>query len=208
MKRGYTPRDLDSIEFEVFDFTDDWFEAFDKPEISGVWFIWGNSGNGKTSFYLKLTKYLTTFNRKVVINSLEEGRSKTMQGAFRKAGMNEVSGKVLLVQESMEDLEERLDKERSAKIVVIDSWQYTNWTYKKYEAFKKRYPNKLIIIVSQADGKAPSGRPAKAIKYDADLKIWVEGHRAISMGRYIGKKGYYTNWIEGAAKYWGQEAID
>lgn len=206
MSRGWTPRELEAIKFEEFDFTDEWFEAFDKPEKTGVWFIWGNSGNGKTSFYLKLVKYLTTFKIKAVIDSLEEGRKKTMQDAFRRAGMTEVTGKVLLVQESMEELEKRLDRERSPKVVVIDSCQYTEWTLIKYKRFKKKYPNKLIIIVSQCDGKLPMGRTAKSIMYDADLKIWVEGHRAISKGRYIGTKGYYTNYVKGATLYWGHEA--
>jgi len=208
MKRGITPAELDAIKFEVFDFDAEWFEAFDQPEITGVWFIWGHSSNGKTSFTLKLIKYLTTFGKKVVYNSLEEGRRKTMQNAFRRAGMREVTGKVLLVQESMEESALRLKKRGSADVLVIDSFQYAGLSFKQYLAFKKLYPKKLIIIISQAEGKTPKGRAAKDVMFDADLKVWVEGHRAISKGRYIGKKGYYTNWIDGAARYWGQELLD
>lgn len=205
MKRGMTPAELDAIKFDCFDFSGEWFEAFDKPETTGVWFICGNSSNGKTSVTLKLVKYLTTFGKKVVYNSLEEGRRKTMQNAFRKANMNEVTGKVTMVQESIEDSTERLIKRYSADVLVIDSLQYAGLTWSKYLAFKRRHKNKLIIIISQAEGKAAKGKLAKDIQFDADLKIWVEGHRAISKGRYIGTKGYYTNWIEGAAKYWGLE---
>jgi hypothetical protein len=40
--------------------------------------------------------------------------------------------------------------------------------------------------------------------YDASLKIWIEGYRAFSKGRYIGPNGgVYTIWEEGAEKYWG-----
>jgi hypothetical protein len=208
MKRGITPAELDAIKFDVFDFKGEWFDAFDQPETTGVWFIWGHSGNGKTSSTLKLIKYLTSFKKKVVYNSLEEGRRKTMQNAFRRADMKEVTGRVILVQESIEDSASRLKKRGSADVLVIDSFQYANLSFKQYLAFKKQHPSKLIIIVSQAEGKSPKGRAAKDVMFDADLKVWVEGHRAISKGRYIGQKGYYTNWIDGAARYWGQEAID
>ena len=205
MKKGITPAELDAIKFEVFDFAGDWFDAFDNPEINGLWFIWGNSGNGKTGFILNLVKYLTTFKRKVIYNSLEEGRRKSMQDAFRRANMTEITGKIILVQESIEELEVRIAKRRSAQIIVLDSIQYAGISFKQFLALKKRFPEKLFIVISQAEGKMPKGRMAKDVMFDADLKIWVEGHRAISKGRFIGKKGYYTNWIEGAARYWGQE---
>lgn len=205
MKRGLTPSELDAIVFEEFDFEGEWFEAFDKPETNGNWFIWGNSSNGKTGFVLKLVKYLTSFSRKIIYNSLEEGRRKTMQKAFRRANMKEVTGKVLLVKESIEELIIRLEKRGSADIIVMDSIQYAFLSFKQFLALKKRFPSKLFIVISQAEGRSPKGRMAKDVMYDADLKIWVEGHRAISKGRYIGTKGYYTNWIEGAAKYWGPE---
>lgn len=205
MKRGMTPAELDAKNFECFEFSGEWFEAFDKPETTGVWFICGNSSNGKTSFVLKLIKYLTTFDRKAVYNSLEEGDRKTMQDAFRRANMNEVTGRVVMVQESIEDSTERLKKRYSPDILILDSIQYSGLTFRQYLAFKKLHKSKLILVISQADGSKPKGKMAKDVMYDADLKIWVEGHRAISKGRYIGTKGYYTNWIEGAAKYWGLE---
>lgn len=76
---------------------------------------------------------------------------------------------------------------------------------RQHTALSYKQIGKLFIVISQAEGRSPKGRMAKDVMYDADLKIWVEGHRAISKGRYIGTKGYYTNWIEGAAKYWGPE---
>ena len=40
--------------------------------------------------------------------------------------------------------------------------------------------------------------------YDATLKIWVEGFKAFSKGRFIGQTGEFTIWDEGAARYWGE----
>lgn len=77
-------------------------------------------------------------------------------------------------------------------------------TYKAYLKFKERHPNKLLIFISHADGKNPSGRSAKSVMYDASLKIWVEGYRAFSKGRFFGSVGHYTVWDEGSRKYRGE----
>ena len=56
-----------------------------------------------------------------------------------------------------------------------------------------------------ADGSQPVGRTAKSVMFDADEKIWVEGHIAFSKGRYIGANGgSYVIWKEGAERYWGE----
>ena len=38
--------------------------------------------------------------------------------------------------------------------------------------------------------------------YDASLKIWVEGYKAFSKGRFIGQTGECVIWPEGARRYW------
>lgn len=204
MARALSTAALLSKKYKLFEFTGEWFWAFSKPEKVGVWFVWGNSGNGKTTFLLKLIKYLARFG-KVAYNSLEESSAHTMQEAFIRVGMAEVGSNVILLErESMADLSVRLDKRKSPDIVVIDSFQYAEITYKEYKRFKERHSNKLIIFVSHADGKKPAGRTANSVMYDASLKIWVEGYRAFSKGRYIGSKGNYTIWPLGAERYWGE----
>lgn len=69
--------------------------------------------------------------------------------------------------------------------------------------FKKKHKNKMLIFISHADGKRASGRAARKVEYDADLKLWVEGHTAFSKGRFIGESGKAIVWTEGAEKYWG-----
>lgn len=201
MKRAIPVNEFLATKKDVIEFDGRYLGAFDKPEVKGVWFIWGNSGSGKTRLGLLLAKYLTKW-FKVAYNSLEEGDSLTMQQAFRDVGMAEVGNKIVLIQESIEELDKRLKARRSPDCVVIDSFQYTQLTYKKYIEFKERHRKKLIIFTSQADGKQPSGRAAKSVMYDASLKIWVEGYRAISKGRFIGKDPYFTIWHEGAQRYW------
>ncbi|WP_407488042.1 hypothetical protein [Elizabethkingia anophelis] len=203
MNKALSSTDILSKKYKLFDFDGKWYDAFDTPESSGVWFIWGNSGNGKTSFILELVKELSKFGR-VLYNSLEEGTSHTMQNAWKRHRVHECGRKVQLICEDMKALDERLSRRKSPDIIVNDSWQYTNQTFQQYLAMKRKYPNKLFIFTSQADGKNPSGKSAVKVMYDASLKIWIEGFRAFSKGRYIGHNGgIYTIWDEGAQKYWG-----
>lgn len=200
--RATSVTELLAKEIDFYDFEDEWYEAFDRPERTGVWFIWGASGNGKTSFSLKLAKELCKYDN-VLYNSLEEGTGGTMQRAFRRLGMKEVKGKITVVEEDIESLTKRLKKRQSPKIVFIDSIQFARLNEKQYYNFINQFRhNKLLVFISQAKGKDPRGSAAEASMYSATLKIWVEGFRAISKGRYFGPRGYYTIAEEKAAQYW------
>ena len=205
LHRALSVSDVLRLKRETYAFEGAWAEAFGQPEQNGVWFVWGGSGNGKTSFVLQLCKELSRFGR-VAYDSLEEGASLTMQNAFVKMGMQDVARRfVLLDREDMELLDARLGKRKSPDIVVIDSFQYTGMTFRDYQAFKERHADKLLIFISQADGSKPAGRTAVSVMYDAALKIFVSGYRAISKGRYFGTKGYYTIWEERARLVYGDE---
>ena len=203
MNRAMSVIDMLRMKKETYPFEGVWADAFGSPERNGVWFIWGRSGSGKTSFTMKLCKELAKFG-KVAYDSLEEGFSLTMKNALMKAGMQDVARRFVLLCEGMEELDTRLSRRKSPDIVVIDSFQYTQMSFKDYQDFKDRHRDKLLIFISQADGNKPAGRTAVSVMYDASLKIFVSGFRAISKGRYFGSKGYYTIWEERANIYWGE----
>ena len=197
-------REMISLKYDTLDFKDAWYDAFGTPERRGVWFVWGNSGNGKTSFVMQLCKYLCRFGR-VAYNSMEEGACLTMQDTLRRFGMMEVNRRVLLIDnESNEQLSLRLKRQKSPDFVDIDSFQYTQMTYRQYIEFKEQHRNKLIIFISHATGRLPTGRSGKSVMFDATLKIYVEGYRAFSKGRFIGPVGHFDIWPEMAARYWGE----
>lgn len=176
-----------------------WQESFGEPERNGVWILWGQSGNGKTSMAMQMAKYFTQFGR-VAYNSLEEGARKSLQLAIKRSNMHLVSKKFIILSEDMEDLRERLGKQKSPDIIIIDSFQFTGMSKLQYKALKKDFPKKLFIFISHAEGKQPEGRAAKFVKYDADVKIHVEGYRAFIISRFGGGEPY-TIWEEGAAEY-------
>lgn len=203
MNKALSSADLLSKKYKLFPFEGAFYEAFAEPEASGTWFVWGNSGNGKTNFLLQLIKELAKFER-VLYNSLEEGDAHTMQRAWQNNRMQDCGRKVQLICEPIDELKERLRKRQSPNVIVIDSFQYTFMQFGDYLKLKKEFPRKLFIYNSQADGKNPMGKAAIKVMYDASLKIWIEGYKAFSKGRYIGHNGgEYTIWDEGAAKYWG-----
>ena len=206
MARALSVTDVLNKKYERINFEGEWLDAFAMPERTGVWFVWGGSGNGKTSFVMELIKCLASFCR-VAFYSLEESDSDTMQLSYIRSGMEDVARRVLLIPEweSLEELEMRMNKRKSPDVYVIDSLQYAGINYTQYKGLKNRHRDKLIIFISQAYGKQPVGRSANSIMFDATLKIWVEGYRAISKGRYIGSNGgTYTIWTEGSSKYWGE----
>lgn len=196
MARALTVNDILNKKYKLFPFEGEWKEAFDCPETSGVIFIWGNSGNGKTTFVLQLIKYLANFEN-VVFNSLEEGSANTMQRGYVRVGMANAKKKVLLVEESMEDLSLRLLKKKSPNVAVIDSFQATKMSYSDYLEFKHKHKKKLLVFISQAKGTKPKDDAALSAMFDATLKIHVEKYRAVSKGRYIGETGYYNIFPEG-----------
>jgi len=204
LKRALTVRNVLDKKHDLYEFTGKWYDAFSCPERTGVWFIWGNSGNGKTTFILELIKELSRF-EKIVFNSLEEGTSHTLQKSFLNLNMNEVNDRLLVVQDSPEELVERMRAKKSPGVAIVDSFQYFQMSYKQYIDFKRKLSGKLIIFISHADGNQPAGRSAKSVAYDATLKIWVEGYKAISKGRYMGPIGEYVIWPERATMYWSNK---
>lgn len=201
INRALSINDLLKKKFIEMPFEGKFKASFGIPERSGVWIIWGHSGNGKTDLSIQLAKELSKYG-KVAINTLEEGARKSFQIAIMRNNMKEVSGRVIILdREPIEELKERLRQRKSPDIIIIDSYQYTGLTKPQYNAFKKEFKKKLFIFISHAEGKNPEGRPAKAVRFDADVKIRVQGYRAFPVSRYGGGEPY-TIWHEGARDYW------
>lgn len=203
IKRAVSVQELLNMKFKTMPFEGEWFDLMGEPERSGVWFIWANSGNGKTNFTLQLAKYISHFGR-VAYNTMEEGARRSFQRAVENTNMLEVARKLIILnREPIAELKERLRKRKSPDMIIIDSFQYSGLSREGYIKLKEEFANKLFIFISHADGKNPSGRTASFVRYDADVKIRVEGYRAFATSRYGGGKPY-TIWHEGAEEYWGE----
>lgn len=202
MARSLTAKEILGIHRQSITLTGEWGNCIGTMDRHGVVFIWGNSGNGKTSAVISLCRELCNFGKTLFV-SLEEGFSLSFQNTLKRFDMETCGSKFQVIDKATpEELIQRLTKPRSPEFVVIDSFQYLGMSYKQYIEFKSKLQNKLLIFLSHADGKQPSGRAAKAVKYDAMLKIWVEGYVAHSNGRFIGPTAKAVIWEQGAYEYW------
>lgn len=188
---------------KLLEFEGEWLEHIGRPEPCKSWLIWGDSSNGKTTYVLKLAKYLSRFG-KVLYNSLEEGDSESIKNAFKRVGMEEVGRRVVLLDnEPMDELEQRLAKRGSPRIVIIDTVQYADITYKRYKELREKFDKVLWIYVSHEEGKLPDGKVANKIRRDAMVKVRVQGFKAFPTSRYGGIEPYIV-WEEGANKFWAK----
>ena len=192
MARAYSASEVLAKKVPSIPFEGKWRAAFGEPGRTGVWLIWGQSANGKSSFAMQLARELCKYGKQ----------------NMQRCRMGEVGGRFLILdRESLEELSLRLDKQRSPDFIIIDSLQYTGLNYTEYKRLKEKHPKKLFIFISHADGDRPKGATATKVQYDADMKILVQGYRAICKGRYIPEAGqHYSIWAEAEAKYWGVDA--
>jgi nucleoside-triphosphatase THEP1 len=206
MAKALSVTALLSKRMKLLDFTGRFKDLIGCPELTGSWIIWGPSGSGKTTFVLELCKYLTEFGR-VGYDSLEEGASQSMKLAFQRVNMTQVKRKLILLdREPLEELKVRLRKKKAPQIAVIDSIQYAQLSYQQYLELIKEFPNTLFLMISHAEGKEPDGRVAKKIRYDANVKIRVEGYVAFATSRYgDGNSKPYVIWPEMAKQYHGTD---
>lgn len=201
----FSVEELESTNFKVMDFDGKWLDSFGRPEAKGVWLIYGESFQGKSTFMTQLARYLTGFvKNKVLINSMEEGKSESLKLNIKRASLSTVASKILLGNKvSMDKVKLRIKAQRSPEVIITDSIQYTDLHKNTYNQLRKDYNSKLWIFLSQADGKIPRGALAKHVRFDADVKIRVEGYIAFVESRYGGGEKFIID-PERAAKYWGK----
>lgn len=208
MRRALSNKNVVQARFDTASFSGAWLASLGRPELRGSWIVYGGSGSGKTTYVMQLCKYLTNFGR-VAYNSLEQGLSLSLQRAWERVSMEEVGNRIVLLQkESLRDIRERLKKKNAPDVVVIDSVNYWfGFNMRDYSRLKDDYPDTLFIFVAHEDRGNPKGTMAKNIRYDAEIKIRVEGYKAFATTRYEdSEKGEggadFTIWEQGAREYW------
>ncbi|MFT4168037.1 MAG: hypothetical protein QM653_02810 [Dysgonomonas sp.] len=205
LPQSYGIKQLKSIRYKVFEFVGKWFMLLGKPEKGVTWFIWGNSGNGKSTA-CAIIAYMLAQNTKVLYLALEEKRGKSIRSKLLEVGFNDDSKNFqLLAKSSYSELVQRLHKRNSEEVIIIDSLQYWGISYKQYQQLIETFPDKTFIFVSHARGKDPKGATADSIHYDAGIKIWVEGGRIEVKHRFEGGGGQMVVIPELAERYWNDD---
>ena len=204
MARAISIDQLYRTKRNVLPFNNKWKDFMGSPECKGSIIIWGASGNGKTRFAVMLADYLSTF-KKVVYNSIEEGDSATLARAFQECGITADNKNLTVLNiESLYELRDRLSKHKSPDIVVVDSLQHWRINEVEYKQLVTEFNNKLFIFISHADGKEPAKAIGMAVKYDANVKIYIDRFVAFATSRCEGCKGQpFVIWEEQARVLYG-----
>ncbi|UAB85008.1 hypothetical protein INR75_02965 [Zunongwangia sp. SCSIO 43204] len=205
IKRAVSVDELLKKKFKVFPLEGKFKDLLGTPERTGHWFFYGESGHGKTTLIMQLVKELTKY-EKVEYNTLEEGARLSMQMAVEGNRMNECRKGTFKILNKLpiDQVKERLRRHKSAKILVMDSVQYTFLTKKDFWEIDEEFgQSHLILWNSHGRGKRPLGALAEAIMFHADQKVFVQGYRAYSKSRTSRGKltEPYTIWEEGAKEY-------
>lgn len=208
MKRAISNRNVMQATFEVAPFEGAWLRSIGRPELKGSWIIYGGSGCGKTTFVMMLCKYLTQFGR-VAYDSIEQGLSLSLRRAWERVGMEEVGSSIILLdKETLAEVKQRLARRKSPRIIVIDSVHYwMGFTMRDYMSLRAKHPDVLFIFIAHEQRGEPKGSLARSIRYDAEVKIRVEGYKAFVTTRYeVSEKGEggadFIIWEQGAREYW------
>ena len=211
-KRAYSPKDVANIKHKVLPFEGKWKDVFGEPEQGDTWFISGASASGKSSFVMQLAKMLCSLGN-VLYVSLEEGVGVSMQRRLAQFKMNEVQGSFRITTDGdIDALAERLAKPKSAKFIIVDSYQFAfeaGWEYNLTRDLIDRFKHKTFIFISQEDKGKPLGKPAVRLKYKAGVKVRTQGFRAYCHGRYSGNVSeYFTIWEEKAVEVYNEKSND
>lgn len=211
-KRAYSPKDVANIKHKVLPFEGKWKDVFGEPEQGDTWFISGASASGKSSFVMQLAKMLCSLGN-VLYVSLEEGVGVSMQRRLAQFKMNDVQGSFRITTDGdIDALAERLAKPKSAKFIIVDSYQVAfeaGWEYNLTRDLIDRFKHKTFIFISQEDKGKPLGKPAVRLKYKAGVKVRTQGFRAYCQGRYSGNVSeYFTIWEEKAVEVYNEKSND
>lgn len=178
--------------FDTYDIEGRWLDSFGLIEKNFKMSVTGDSGNGKTEFVVQFIKELCLkFKVKADYFSYEQGHSKSLQAAIQRNNMEEVKGKVMFITGGpFDELLERLNRRASAKIVVIDSQDYSELSTKQFKYLVKTFPKKSFIVVSWARNDKPKTGPAKDIENMSCIKLLVKNYKAYPRSRFGGNETF------------------
>lgn len=205
--RSISIRNLYDKKYKTFKLEGLWAGVMGEPTRNGIWIIYGNDKNGKTSFALRIANLLSQF-EKVLYISAEEGTDKEFQNAAKRAGIA-VNNKQINVAEylTVEEIKDKIRHKKGANVVIIDNTTIYAEDFKGgvLKDLKNEFPNKLFIYLSHEDAGEPSNALGKLAKRLAKIIIHVQGLTADISGRCPG--GTIAIDEQTAQLMWGVDVI-
>lgn len=207
MQRATSLHNFLSKKIETLPFDGEWKRTFGEPPASGIWYVAGHSGSGKTTFLVKLMKEFAGIGMRVRFYNFEEGDgSATLQEIFIREDFSKHKNKITVVSEFIpyEEIAGELGRIK-AKVVVIDSRKEVGMTSRQVLELKRNFPDHIIVIVCHV---LPNGQPEsgadRQVMQAARMKIFVDRFRAINRGRTFGEVDYFDIYKEKSEELWAE----
>lgn len=190
MARSLTTGTLREKKFKTYAFDGVWLETMGTPEVNNLIIVYGREKHGKTTFALMFAEYLSNFEKTLYV-SAEEGLKKTFVDTIKRVGIDS-KNKALHYMEytPIDELDEKLSKRKSAKIIFIDNVtvfrdELKNGVLRK---FLRKHNDKLFVFLAHQEDttEEPYTATAKMIKKLADMIVRVEGLSCFISGRCPG----------------------
>ncbi len=178
----FAKRQVPSVKFTNKEYA----EVIGSAERKGCWIVYGYEKNGKTWFTLRLAKEIAKVERVAYI-SAEEGLDASFTNAVKRAGITTADNILWDEYLSVDDIVEKFQKQRSAKVIVNDNLTMYSDEMKPAEVKKRlmdALPNKLIIFVAHEERKEAYPAIARMAKKLAKVIFHVEGLKAFVTSRF------------------------
>lgn len=188
MARGITAKTLLNKKFKTYKFDGIWAEVLGEQERGGIWVIYGNEKNGKTTLALLLSEYLTKFDNLNYV-SAEEGTGFTFQQNLSRAKIDFKNTKIKFYDYlEIEEIDKMLTKRQNARIIVLDNATAYVDDLKTavLRRLKRDYPDVLFIIMAHMEKNEPTTAMAKLAKKLCNVYFRIEGLTAFVGGRCPG----------------------
>jgi hypothetical protein len=208
LARVLTVANVKSQKVTRLELSEEFYQAYGRPQNVGFWFLYGSSGSGKSTKALMLAKELARVYKTFYDLHEEETDDTDFIERMDLLQMQDVKDNFSVQRYTLEELDEYLSRRNSAHVTIIDSARYVFKNWDHYLTFKRKWERKkLIIIIGHAEGKYPRTELQKSIKDDCKMKIFVSGYLAVCQGRTIGPNGgLFIIWKEGYDKIRGENA--
>lgn len=205
MGRSLTLKNIYDKKYKVLPLEGEWQRAMGEPEHNGIWLLYGKDKNGKTWFALKLADELSKGERVLYI-SAEEGIAKAFRDTCLRVGLDSKNRRFHAIDyEPIEELQERLSRRRSERIIIIDNLTIYKDDLKGNGLYKlmQAYPDKLFVLLAHEERNEPYTAVAKLAHKLAKIIVHIKGLTCQVYGRCPG--GVLTIDESKSMLYWGTQ---
>lgn len=162
-------RDLQKARFKTLQFEGNWKDLMGTPQEQFSMMIYGQSGQGKSTFAINFSEYLANNFGAVLYNSAEEGINLTLQDKMKNLKSDDL---FISHQKDFNSMKKYL-KNSQCKFVVLDSVNHMNLTPENVEELRAMDKTRGFISIHQVT-KTGEFKGDNKFLHNCDIEIVVD----------------------------------